>query len=141
MRLAAIQVRNGRITQRAGLAGDVTITPHDNGFTIHGAAGPAPDGWTQSPEDTPVGWAKVDGGVRIWTEHRAPLVRFVPVLSGDDAPDMPEPDWSRVMTPAEAESASEERQGLRNYRPGRGQLQKRIEDLEAIVQQLIKATL
>ena len=57
-------------------------------------------------------------------------------------------DWSKRRTKAdreaerqEREQRQQERQDLRNYRPGRGQLQKRIEYLEAIVQQLIKATL
>ena len=57
-------------------------------------------------------------------------------------------DWSKRCKKAdreaerqEREQRQKEREDLRNYRPGRGQLQARVEELEAIVQQLIKATL
>lgn len=108
---AAIRVKDGEIVQRAGRASDVTITPDDDGFILHGALGPAPDRWVQSPDDALIGWDQTDDGIRIWTTHPEPTIRFVPdVPVGEDEAPLPAPDWSRVLSVTEAQEQIKEQQ-------------------------------
>lgn len=139
--LAAVGIKNGRIVQRAGHADHVSVTAHDDGtLTLHNVEGPPPDGWIVSP-DAPHGWDADGDGVRVWVDQRQPTIRFVPRLPQSDSegrlPEMPAPDWSRVITIAEAR---QRRDGLRDWQPSRGQLQQRIEALEQAVQALIEET-
>jgi len=112
--LAAIRVCNGEIVQRAGRASDVSITPADNGFILHGALGPAPDKWVQSPDDVLIGWSQEPEGIRIWTTHPEPTIRFVPDIAlepdaeGNTPDPLPAPDWSRVLTVQQAQDRVKE---------------------------------